>query len=172
MDPLGRALLGFAAAFVAGAINSVAGGGTLLTFPTLVWMGLPPIVANATNTVLIWPGSLGSMWAYRRELVEVETRLFALVAPSLVGGIGGGPIALEPALVERFHPRSRGLILHRPQAHDDGARSRDLECPAEPEHAFSCRDLTDSGVARGQDSPLDAAQVEARHFLGGENAII
>jgi hypothetical protein len=106
MDQLGRALLGFGAAFMAGAINSVAGGGTLLTFPTLVWMGLPPVTANATNTVLIWPGSLSSMWAYRRELAAVETRLFALVAPSLVGGfIGALLLRLTPApLFDRLVP--------------------------------------------------------------------
>ena len=50
----------FGAAFLAGMINSVAGGGTLLSFPTLVWLGLPPVVANATNTVGIWPGSMGA----------------------------------------------------------------------------------------------------------------
>ena len=55
-------------------INSVAGGGTLVTFPTLVFLGLPPVTANATNTVAIWPGSLGGMWGYRAEMKEAETR--------------------------------------------------------------------------------------------------
>jgi len=50
-------LIVFAAAAVAGAINAVAGGGTLVTFPTLVWLGVPSIAANATNTVSLWPGS-------------------------------------------------------------------------------------------------------------------
>ena len=58
----------FAAAFVAGAINSVAGGGTLVSFPTLIWLGLGSVTANATNTVAIWPGTVGSAWGYRREL--------------------------------------------------------------------------------------------------------
>ena len=79
----------FGAAFLAGMINSVAGGGTLVSFPTLVWLGLPPVVANATNTVGIWPGSLGGAWGYRKELGRTEPRLLALVAPSLVGGILG-----------------------------------------------------------------------------------
>jgi hypothetical protein len=77
------------AAFVAGGINSVAGGGTLITFPTLVWLGLPSVIANATNTVAIWPGSIGSIWGFRRELSEVDPLMFWLVAPSLIGGIAG-----------------------------------------------------------------------------------
>ncbi len=82
-------LIVFAAAFAAGAINAVAGGGSLVTFPTLVWLGLPAVTANATNTVALLPGTLGSMWGYRRELRTADRRLLLLVAPSLVGGIGG-----------------------------------------------------------------------------------
>ena len=55
-------MLVFVTALVAGVINSVAGGGSLITFPTLIWLGVPSINANATNTVAIWPGTLGSMW--------------------------------------------------------------------------------------------------------------
>ena len=89
----------FASAFAAGAINSVAGGGTLLSFPTLIWLGLNSVAANATSTVAIWPGSLGSMWGYRRELKTADRRLLALTAPSLIGGIAG-------ALLLRFTPPS------------------------------------------------------------------
>lgn len=87
--PFLHALLAFAAAFTAGAINSVAGGGTLVSFPTLVWLGLPSITANATSTVAIWPGSLGGVWGFRRELRTTDRAVFALVAPSLIGGIAG-----------------------------------------------------------------------------------
>jgi uncharacterized protein len=79
----------FASAFVAGAINSVAGGGTLVSFPTLIWLGLGSVSANATNTVAIWPGTLGSMWGYRRELGAAEGRLLLLIVPSLIGGLAG-----------------------------------------------------------------------------------
>ncbi len=79
----------FGAAFLAGAINSVAGGGTLVSFPILVALGLPPIIANATNTVGIWPGSLGSMWGFREELRRVNRRMFWLLVPAVIGGLVG-----------------------------------------------------------------------------------
>jgi uncharacterized membrane protein YfcA len=89
----------FASAFAAGAINSVAGGGTLLSFPTLIWLGLNSVAANATSTVAIWPGSLGGMWGYRKELRTADRWMLALTAPSLIGGITG-------ALLLRFTPPS------------------------------------------------------------------
>jgi uncharacterized membrane protein YfcA len=90
----------FSAAFVAGAINSVAGGGTLVTFPTLIWMGLNSVTANATSTVAIWPGTVGSMFGYRRELRAAEPRFLALIAPSLIGGIAGAVLLrLTPSSV-------------------------------------------------------------------------
>ena len=82
-------LLAFGAAFLAGAINSVAGGGTLISFPALIWLGLPSTIANATSTVAIWPGSLGGMLGFRENLRGLERRMYALIAPSLVGGIAG-----------------------------------------------------------------------------------
>ena len=84
-----HAAVAFAAAFAAGAINSVAGGGTLISFPTLIWLGLNSVTANATNTVAIWPGSLGGMWGFRRELRTAHSRLLALILPSLIGGLAG-----------------------------------------------------------------------------------
>ena len=86
---LPHAAAAFAAAFLAGAINSVAGGGTLVSFPTLIWLGLDSVTANSTSTVAIWPGTVGSAWGYRRELRGVETRFLAMVGPSLLGGILG-----------------------------------------------------------------------------------
>src|SRR6266508_4535573 len=86
---LAHSAAAFGAAFAAGMINSVAGGGTLVTFPTLIWLGLSSVTANATSTVAIWPGSLGGMWGYRRELRTAERRMLILVIPSLAGGIAG-----------------------------------------------------------------------------------
>lgn len=89
MDLLTHNLIAFGAAFLAGAVNAVAGGGSLISFPALVWLGLPSITANATNTVAVWPGSAGSMWGYRRELKTIHRRMYLLVVPSLVGGFAG-----------------------------------------------------------------------------------
>src|SRR5580693_10769703 len=96
----------FASAFAAGAINSVAGGGTLLTFPTLIWLGLNSVAANATSTVAIWPGTLGSAWGYRRELGRAEARFMALIVPSLVGGLAGALLLklTPPAVFDRLVP--------------------------------------------------------------------
>lgn len=96
----------FAAAFAAGAMNSVAGGGTLLTFPTLIWLGLNSVSANATSTVAIWPGSLGGMVGYRRELKGVDSRLLWLAVPSLVGGITGALLLkfTPPAIFDKLVP--------------------------------------------------------------------
>jgi uncharacterized membrane protein YfcA len=88
-------LLIAAAAFAAGAINSVAGGGTLLSFPTMVWMGRPPIMANATNAVALWPGSLSAMVAYREDLGRVRRWLLLLLIPSIVGGALGAILLLH-----------------------------------------------------------------------------
>lgn len=103
-------LVAFAAAFAAGMINSVAGGGTLLTFPTLIWLGLNSVTANATSTVAIWPGSLGGMWGFRRELRTAEPRMLALTIPSLVGGITGA-ILLEHTPSHLFDRLVPFLIL-------------------------------------------------------------
>ncbi len=83
-------LLGaFAAAFAAGFINSVAGGGSLIAFPALMLLGLPAITANATNTAGIWSGSLGSMWGFRQEMRRLPKKIYWLLVPSLVGGVAG-----------------------------------------------------------------------------------
>lgn len=101
-----HAAVAFAAAFSAGAINSVAGGGTLISFPTLIWLGLNSVTANATNTVAIWPGSLGGMWGFRRELRTAHSRMFALLLPSLIGGLAGAWLLryTPPALFDRLVP--------------------------------------------------------------------
>jgi uncharacterized protein len=85
----------FFAAAVGGAINSVAGGGTLVTFPAIVWLGVPPLSANATNTVALWPGSFGSMWAYRGELRGAREWVIWFTVPSLVGGLVGALLLLH-----------------------------------------------------------------------------
>jgi len=101
-----HAAVAFGAAFLAGAINSVAGGGTLVSFPTLIWLGLNSVAANATSTVAIWPGTVGSAWGYRRELSRAEGRYLALIVPSLVGGLTGALLLklTPPAIFDRLVP--------------------------------------------------------------------
>ncbi len=84
--PVGRLVIAAVSAFLAGIINAIAGGGTLLTFPALVAAGLPPLVANATSTVALLPGALTSMAGYRRELAGARTWAIGLTLPSLLGG--------------------------------------------------------------------------------------
>lgn len=84
----------FIAAFVAGMMNSVAGGGTLVTFPMLVWIGIDPIRANVTCTVALWPGSLGAMVGFRRELGDSRRWMLLLGVPSVAGGLIGARLLL------------------------------------------------------------------------------
>ncbi|MEW6707084.1 MAG: TSUP family transporter, partial [Pseudomonadota bacterium] len=76
-----------AAAFAAGALNAVAGGGSFLTFPALVFTGVPPIAANATSAVAVSPGYLGSALGFRAELAQLPRA--RLVAEGLVCALGG-----------------------------------------------------------------------------------
>ena len=85
----------FGAAFAAGMINSVAGGGTLLTFPALVWIGRDPIMANATSTVALLPGTIASVVGFRRDLRGMRRWMFLLGAPSLAGGLIGAGLLLR-----------------------------------------------------------------------------
>jgi uncharacterized membrane protein YfcA len=78
------------AAAIGGAINAVAGGGTLVTFPSLLLLGTPPIVANATNTLALFIGTSGGVYAYRRHLSAVRPWLVRFIPISLLGGAIGG----------------------------------------------------------------------------------
>lgn len=83
-----------AAAFAAGFINSIAGGGTLITFPVLIWLGLDPKIANATSTVALWPGLFGGLFGYRRELENSSQLLVRLGLTSVVGGALGAALLI------------------------------------------------------------------------------
>jgi uncharacterized membrane protein YfcA len=84
----------FLAGIAAGAINTVVGSGTLITFPTLVAIGLPPVTANVSNTLGLVPGSLSGAIGYRRELSGQRDRLVRLGAASVLGGITGAVLLL------------------------------------------------------------------------------
>ncbi len=80
---------------LAGGVNSIAGGGTLLTFPALIGLGVPPIIANATSTVALWPGSAGSIWGYRGEVAGARRWALWFALPSLAGGAVGATLLLH-----------------------------------------------------------------------------
>ena len=85
------------AAVAAGAVNALAGGGTLITFPTLTALGLPAVDANVTNTIAVAPGHLGATLAQRRDLAGQRPRLLRLVPAALAGGLLGGVLLLSTA---------------------------------------------------------------------------
>lgn len=89
------ALAVFVAGIAAGTINAVVGSGTLVTFPTLLAVGYPPVLANVSNTVGLVPGSLSAVVGFRRELVGQRGRLIRLGAASLLGGVTGAVLLLR-----------------------------------------------------------------------------
>jgi uncharacterized protein len=93
LSPLDLLLVGLAAV-AGGAVNAVAGGGTLITFPTLTAIGVPPVSANVTNTVALSPGYLGGTYAQRSDLDGQGRRLRLLVPVAVAGGLTGGILLL------------------------------------------------------------------------------
>jgi hypothetical protein len=91
---LAEALFLAAAAVCAGAVNSVAGGGTLISFPALVAVGYTAKVANVTNTVSIWPGYVGGSLGYRKELAGQRSRAALLAIPCVLGALAGAALLL------------------------------------------------------------------------------
>ncbi|MGY1695392.1 sulfite exporter TauE/SafE family protein [Geodermatophilus sp. SYSU D00814] len=87
-------LIAAAVALSAGVINSIAGGGSLVLFPTLVALGLPTVAANVTNSVAQWPGYLGGMAGFRREYTGQGRRMARLGAVSVLGGAAGSVLLL------------------------------------------------------------------------------
>jgi uncharacterized membrane protein YfcA len=125
------------AAFAAGMINALAGGGTLITFPTLLALGIPEVAANVTNTVALCPGYLGGALAQREDLKGQGRRLSLLVPAGIIGGTAGGFLLVFVSaglfrivvpfliLISVFllavQERARDWILSRPaSAHDGG----------------------------------------------------
>ena len=93
MDLLQAALI-LLAGVGAGTINAAVGSGTLITFPTLLAFGVPPVVANVSNTIGLVPGSLAGAWGYRRELVGQRGRILRFGVAALIGGAAGAVLLL------------------------------------------------------------------------------
>lgn len=105
MTPLDALWVG-GSAFLAGGMNALAGGGSFFSFPALLAVGVPPVMANASNTVALWPASLVSAWAYRRELAKHRAWVAVLSGIALLGGIGGALLllAISNAAFSRLIP--------------------------------------------------------------------
>ena len=88
-------LLLFVAGLLGGALNSIAGGGTFITFPALVFAGVPPIAANATNTFSSFAGYVSGAYAFRQEMVEHKKTVILMVIASLIGGAVGAYLLLH-----------------------------------------------------------------------------
>jgi len=82
-------ILLFGGSFIAGIINSVAGGGSLFIYPLLIGLGIPPIVANASTGVAVLPGTFSSAYGYREHLRKLPLRYYFILIPAIVGGLFG-----------------------------------------------------------------------------------
>ena len=118
-----------AAGMAAGTINTVVGSGTLITFPTLLAFGVPPVTANVSNNLGLVPGSVAGAWGYRRELAGQRSRVLRLVSASALGALIGGILlltlpegafeAIVPALILLgvvlviFQPRLSAWVARR-----------------------------------------------------------
>lgn len=96
----------FAAAVAGGAVNSIAGGGSVITFPTLLFLGIGPILASATNTVALWPASAAGAYGFRQDMWGAPRRMYWLIVPGVAGGAMGGVILLRtpPHVFELLSP--------------------------------------------------------------------
>jgi uncharacterized protein len=88
-------LILFGAAVIAGSLNAISGGGSFISFPALLLVGIPPVSANATNTAALWPGLVASSEVYQQKLGAERQPLLALVGASLLGGLFGSLLLLR-----------------------------------------------------------------------------
>jgi uncharacterized membrane protein YfcA len=155
MTPLDYLLIALAAV-AAGAINALAGGGTLVTFPTLTALGIPAVAANVTNTVALCPGYLGATMAQKTLILEQRRRLWLLV-PAALGGLVGGLLLLntserlfrelvpflillaslllavqEPLRRRLNRGRATAPLSPDPSALENADSSRDMQAPLPP----------------------------------------
>lgn len=100
-------LILFVAAILGGTLNSVAGGGSFIGFPALIYVDVLPKIANATNTMALWPGSVAAAWAFKKELLQQNKMLLLVLGiTSFIGGIGGALLLIDTpqATFERLIP--------------------------------------------------------------------
>jgi uncharacterized membrane protein YfcA len=100
----------FAAGLVAGVVNAIAGGGSVISFPALLWIGVRPVLASATNTVAMWPAQIAGAFGFRRDLRGMRPWWLALIAPTVVGGVAGAYLLLRTSN-HLFDLLAPGLLL-------------------------------------------------------------
>lgn len=88
-------ILLFFAGIISGSLNAIVGGGSFVSFPALIFCGINPIMANATSTVALWPGTLASLWAQRNELPLHKHLLKYVITASVIGGAIGAIILIK-----------------------------------------------------------------------------
>ncbi len=171
-------LIAALAGAAAGVVNALAGGGTLITFPTLTALGMPALAANVTNTVALCPGYLGATMAQRGDLRGQGRRLWLLVPAGVLGGLAGGFLLLRSgertfrALVPFLILLASALLaaqeplrawLKRRSARVEGATDDAASCPAGVG--------ADSGVARVAPA-AGLAAVYGGYFGAGLSVIV
>jgi hypothetical protein len=150
---IGESVAILAAGIAAGTINAVVGSGSLITFPTLLAFGFPPIVANVSNNVGLVPGNFTAAWGYRRELAGQRSRLMWLGIFSLLGSIAGAAALLElpsgafKLIVPVLILISCVLVLAQPKISARVAARRKREAERQAEH--------DETVPPGETGPAD-----------------
>jgi uncharacterized membrane protein YfcA len=137
-----------AGGLAAGAINAVVGSGTLITFPVLLALGYPPVVANVSNTIGLVPGSLAGAWGYRRELEGQRARIARLLGASIAGGTIGAllllvlPAAAFRSIVPVFIVVALVLVVLQPRLSRTlaarGVGTRGIGGPAPVAGLFLC----------------------------------
>lgn len=141
LGPLDLLLVGLAA-LAGGAVNAIAGGGTLITFPTLTAVGVPAVSANVTNTVALTPGYLGGTLGQRRDLDGQGRRLRLLVPAAVLGGLVGGALLLATGeelfreLVPFLILGASGLLWFQDRIRDRVVRRLSQRAGGDPNHGW------------------------------------
>jgi uncharacterized membrane protein YfcA len=153
------------AAVAAGAVNAIAGGGTLITFPMLTFLGVPAVMANVTNTVALCPGYFGGTLAQWKDLRGQTTRLWIVVPASILGGVIGGFLLLRTG--ERlFRELVPYLIL----------LASLLLAIQDPVRAWLMRRLGENGSGTGMERlawlPVGLASIYGGYFGAGLSVIV
>lgn len=158
-------LLAALAAIAAGAVNALAGGGTLLTFPLLTFLGVPAVAANVTNTVALSPGYFGGTLAQWKDLRAQMRRLWILVPASIIGGVAGGFLLLQSG--ERLFRELVPYLILLASA---------LLAIQDPVRAWLTARLANRGGAAGMERaawlPVGLASVYGGYFGAGLSVIV